>query len=158
MPSQTDKALDRADQADPAGAEVDPWDQPLDAETEGQIKSAEEKVRELEQKLSADTEAWMPHPGETLSGTVIAIDTRTSDYGAYPAITVQRLDGSELVFHAFRTVALNEVLRQKPKPGDLIAILYVGQVKGTDYHGYRVKIGGLREQDFDWSQFSEKKK
>lgn len=151
VPKTEDANLARAEQADP-------WDQPLDAETAGQIASAEERVRQLEEQLSSDVEAWMPAPGEVLSGTVVAIDTRTTDYGAYPALTIQKLDGSELVFHAFRTVALNEVIRQRPKPGDLIAVLYTGVVKGADYHGYRVKIGGIREQDYDWSQFQEKKK
>lgn len=139
------------EQAEAAPAQLDPWDQPLDETTEQQI-------RKLEQRLAADQEAWIPEPGETLSGTVTAIEKRKNQFGEYPAITVQTLDGAERVFHAMRTVALNEVIRQAPKPGDLIAILYLGKAKDEDYHRYRVRIGQSRERDFDWSQFAEKKR
>ncbi len=119
-------------------------------------KSEQELLAELEKSLGEDIEAWMPEKGELLSGTIVQIETRRSEFGPYPALTVQRLDGSTVVFHAFRTVAQNEVLRQRPKTGDLIAVLYVGAETGTDYHNYRIRTGGASDREFDWGQFEEK--
>lgn len=116
------------------------------------------QIRELEASLGQEVDAWMPEAGETLAGTVVDVEVRSSQFGKYPAVTVQRLDGTKLVFHAFRTVALNEVLRRKPKVGDVIAIAYFGVTKGTDYHQYKLRIGRANSEDFDWSQFGEKKR
>ncbi len=110
--------------------------------------------KEMEAQLQQDTEAWRGVAGEYLIGTVVNVERRSSAFGAYPAVTVRKNDGTELVFHAFRTVAKNELSRCRPVIGDQIGILYKGQEKGKDFHGYRIRLNRLTAQnDFNWNEF-----
>jgi hypothetical protein len=114
------------------------------------------QLEKLVEQLGQDTEAWMPEPGEMLAGTITGVGVRSSEYGRYPALTVQQLDGTEVVFHAFRTVALNEVIRARPKVGDMIAVAYLGDPKKIGYHEYRIRFAGQAGAELDWDQFEEK--
>ncbi len=109
--------------------------------------------RSLEERLASDPEAWMAEPGEMLVGIVVTVERRESSYGAYPALTIRKDDGDEVTFHAFRTVAKSELVRSRPVVGDRIGILYTGPVKGTDYHGYRIRLDRAVGTEIDWSEF-----
>lgn len=144
-------------QPGPAGVITDdPWDQPLSAEDEAKIEQA--RWKEIESRLRAGEEPWMPEPGEMLVGRIVKIGVRSSRFGDYPALTVRQADGSELVFHGFRTVALNELKRLKPHVGDDIGVVYQGQGKGQDYHGYRIELHREVDAGLDWEQFAMKSK
>lgn len=112
----------------------------------------------LEASLGTEAEAWRPEPGEILSGTIVSIDMRASEYGPYPGVTVKPLGGEPVVFHAFRTVAKNELKRLKPSVGDMIAVAYLGAAKGTDYHGYKIRVSREVGDDFDWDAVKEDKR
>lgn len=113
-----------------------------------------EQIRSLEERLASDPEAWMPEPGEMLVGLVVDIGVRTSAFGKYPAVVIRTDDvGAEYTFHAFRTVAKSELVRARPVVGDRIGILYIGPVKGADYHGYRIRLDRLTGTSIDWDEF-----
>lgn len=129
------------------------------ANTTETSEMASAELKSLEEQLFTDTEAWMAAPGEVLVGLVVNIDRRTSAYGPYPSVTVRKEDGEELVFHAFRTVAKSELSRCRPVIGDQIGILYEGQVKGGDYHGYRIRLNRVASgQAIDWAEWDNDRK
>jgi hypothetical protein len=86
--------------------------------------------------------AWRPEPGDKLIGVVADLDERASQYDedAYPVVTVETDDGRELAFHAFHTVARNELAKQRPQIGDRIAIRYAGRPAGKSYEAYRIVV------------------
>lgn len=72
-------------------------------------------------------EAWMPEEGDKLIGIVTDIDTRSSEYGDdYTILTIETEDGEAWAFHAFRTVARNEVAKANPQVGDKVGVKYLG--------------------------------
>lgn len=88
--------------------------------------------------------AWRPQRGDVLIGEVVAIDERRGfAERLYPIVTVlENETGKEVAFHAFHTVAKDEILRLEPKVGDTIGIAYLGLVEKEDsrYELYRVKV------------------
>lgn len=107
---------------------------------------------DLDAALDQDyAEGWKPQPGEKLIGTVTAISSREGDYGRYPIITVKKEDGTEIAAHAFHDVLREELVNAKPQVGGRIAIKYVGQPAGKNYHVYRVRT----DTPTDWNQFGD---
>jgi hypothetical protein len=92
-------------------------------------KHTEESTPAVEIPLYAriqGAKAWRPTPdraeAEALTGTVVAITTRTSEYDTYPVVVVDT--GAEfLAFHAFHTLALDQLKTLKPTPGESITIV-----------------------------------
>src|SRR5207249_1581968 len=83
----------------------------------------------LEERLDSFPEAWRPEtPGEKLIGEVTDVDMRESEYGdPYPILTVlSEEDGQEHAWHAFHTMARNEVAKKKPQIGERVGIAYGG--------------------------------
>lgn len=114
-------------------------------------------TRSLSDRLDSFAEAWKPKPGDKLIGVVVDLDERTSDYddGApYPIVTVETDDGQELAFHAFHTVARNELGKQRPQLGDRIGIAYHGKPEGKSYESYRVIVEHAEPQakTLDWDK------
>lgn len=93
----------------------------------------------LEDRLDRDSESWRPEPGDKLVGTVVEVSTFQGDYQPYPVIEVEKDDGTVWAFHAYHTVAKNEIARLEPAEGDKIGIKYFGKVKtkpGSKYDSY----------------------
>jgi hypothetical protein len=71
--------------------------------------------------------AWKPAKDRTadamLTGTVVAVVSRTSDYGTYPVVVVDTGEDTFAAFHAFHTVALEQLKQLKPSPGEAITIV-----------------------------------
>lgn len=73
--------------------------------------------------------AWRPAKDRTsdemLSGTLVAITRRGDDgeYGAYPCLVIDTGEPSFRAFHAFHTVAQQELKKLKPTPGESITIV-----------------------------------
>lgn len=91
-------------------------------------------------RVDSFPEPWKPNVGDKLVGEVTEVGTRLSEYGDYPLVGVMTESGDELVFHAFHTVAKNELARQRPKVGDQIAVKYFGRDDDRGYERYRVLV------------------
>jgi hypothetical protein len=74
----------------------------------------------IEDRLGNKPVAWIAeNAGDRVIGKVVSVTTLTGDYGPYPAIEFEEKGtGKLLVFHAFDTVAKNEVEKQNPQRGD----------------------------------------
>src|SRR5206468_3062798 len=113
-------------------------------------------MKTLDERLDAFAEPWKPEPGDKLIGEVADLDERESEYGSYPIVTVLTDEGEELAFHAFRTVAKNELAKVRPQIGDRIGIAYHGKPDGKDYELYRIIV----ERDeapkaLDWDKHAD---
>lgn len=95
---------------------------------------------DLDERLEAQTEAWMPEPGDKIVGTVVELSELESQYGTYPLLVLATEDGREMAIHAFRTVLKNEVAKKRPQIGDKVGIKYFGQLPDKDFHGYKLVI------------------
>lgn len=80
--------------------------------------------------------AWKPAKDRTtdemLKGTVVAIQRRESEYGAYPCVIVD-VEGEEAfrAFHAFHTVSRDQLKALKPSAGESICIVAHPPVKAN---------------------------
>ncbi len=93
--------------------------------------------RTLEERLESTAEPWKPTPGNRLVGQVVDVDSRTTEFGTYPIITVLTEAGDEFAVHGFHAVLKNEFAKRRPRIGERLGIKYLGrQEKG--YEGYRV--------------------
>jgi hypothetical protein len=83
------------------------------------------------QKLRKDhPDVWIPvEVGDSLEGNVMDVDTAWSDARGdyYPLLVVLTRDNIELKWHAFETVADNQVMKLQPVPGEEIIITYKGE-------------------------------
>jgi hypothetical protein len=89
--------------------------------------------------------------GETISGEVVQIARRVSDYGEYPVITMKLNDGSLGTLHAFHMIVQDRLKELKPQKGDILFVAYAGErtknnptadevAKGRDkYHLYNLE-------------------
>lgn len=110
-------------------------------------------MRNLAERLDLFAEPWMPGLGAKLIGEVVDLDERENEYGSYPIVTVLTDEGAELAFHAFRTVAKNELAKQRPQVGDRIGIVYLGKPEGKDYELYRIKVErDEQSKSIDWDK------
>jgi len=113
-------------------------------------------MRTLHDRLDSFAEAWRPEPGDKLVGRIIDIDERDSAYSEvpYPIVTVETDDGQEMAFHAFHTVARNELAKQRPVIGNRIGIAYHGRPEGKSYEAYRVIVERADSQPkaIDWDK------
>jgi hypothetical protein len=73
-------------------------------------------------------------------------------------VTIETEDGSEHAFHAFHSVAQNELARVRPCVGDRLGVKYLGKVSGANarssYHGYRIRTAGTRS-GVNWARYGE---
>jgi hypothetical protein len=90
--------------------------------------------------LDSFAEGWRPNAGDKLTGVVIGLETRTTEYGEYPIVTVRTDDGTDFAFHAFHTVAKRELEKLQPRVGDWIGIAYHGPHTTKGYERYRIII------------------
>lgn len=114
----------------------------------------------FEERLEAGlAPAWRPDKDDpaVLIGKIIEISQGTSEYEPYPLLVVQQDDGTEKAVHGFHTVLKNELIRQKPQPGERIGIKFLGEQatkpgsKFKSFIGYQVKIDRA-QSEFDWSK------
>jgi hypothetical protein len=106
----------------------------------------------LDERLDSFAEPWKPAPGDRLVGEVTDLSERENEYGSYPIVTVRTNSGDEFAFHAFRTVAKNELAKARPQVGDKIGIAYHGKPAGKDYELYRVIVERDDQPTMDWDK------
>lgn len=104
--------------------------------------------RSLDDRLDSTAEAWKPKAGEKLIGAVVDVDSRTTEYGTYPIVTLRTDTGDELAFHAYHTVAKNEFAKRQPRLGERIGIKYIGK-SDKGYEAYRIVFEAAAPPDWD---------
>lgn len=71
--------------------------------------------------------AWRPKADRTedemITGTVVAIVPRTSDYGRYPVVVLDTGKNTFEAFHAFHQVAIDQLREVKPAAGETLTIV-----------------------------------
>jgi hypothetical protein len=69
----------------------------------------------IKDRLDAEyAPAWKPRSDETVTGEVVALDSRLGwDDQPYPILTIRTEDG-EVAIHAFHTVLRNELAAKHP--------------------------------------------
>lgn len=92
--------------------------------------------------------AWRPGEGETLTGAVAHREMRTTDYGAYPVLYIEKDDATLVAVHAFHSTLKAGLVERQPQKGEFISITYAGlklsnsrKDKGgnpVEYHHYVV--------------------
>lgn len=93
-----------------------------------------------QQAANSRDDVWIAaEEGDELRGKVIDLDTAWSDAraknhpdGWYPLLTVVREDDKIVKWHAFETVAYNEVIKHEPMPGETIRVVYLGEGKAKE--------------------------
>jgi hypothetical protein len=90
--------------------------------------------------LDAFAEGWRPNVGDKLIGIVIGIESRTTEFGEYPILTIRTDEGDDFAFHAYHTVAKREIEKLQPRVGDRIGIAYHGPHPTRGYERYRIVI------------------
>jgi hypothetical protein len=99
--------------------------------------------------------AWRPDQGDTnpLVGTVESLGQRTHEkYGTYPMLVVETDDGRRC-WHAWSTVARQQLTDADPRPGDMVAVAFEGErvstSSGVAYKLWRVEVERAPERAFD---------
>lgn len=85
--------------------------------------------------------AWRPAVGDTLTGAVAHMEKRTTEYGTYPVVYIDR-DGILVAVHAFHQTLRDGFKDLKPSRGDFVSITYAGTKesnKRTDSKGDAVE-------------------
>lgn len=103
----------------------------------------------LEDRLDSYAEAWRPKAGEKIVGEVIDVDSRTTEYGTYPIVTLRTDEGTELAIHGFHTVLKSEFSKARPEVGDRIGVKYLGKHEPR-YESYRVVRERAHGAALDW--------
>lgn len=104
-------------------------------------------TRTLDERLDSTAEAWKPGPGDKLTGVIVDVDSRTTEFGTYPILTVVADDGREVAVHAFHTVLKNELAKRAPRIGERIGLKYLGKSE-KGYEAYRVVWSDLVPPDW----------
>ena len=103
-------------------------------------------------------EAWSPEPGGTIAGTVVSIDARDGGYGPCPIVTIATVEAF-IAFHAFHSVAKNELAKLRPQVGEKLVIVYNGKRNSKSgrgsYHSYSVSMPDRPKTDFSWAKYGE---
>ena len=105
-------------------------------------------ARSLQDRLDSSAEAWKPNVDDSVIGTVLAVDERTTEFGTYPIVTLMTDDGDEVAVHAFHTVLKSEFARRPPVDGERLGIKYLGK-SPKGYEAYRVVWENTRPPNWD---------
>jgi hypothetical protein len=94
----------------------------------------------LEDRLNEpEPERWEPEPGDSLVGTVEALEQRVGSWKPYLVVDIRQDDGEIRRWFATHTVAKSELAKLRPKAGERIGVRYLGtHAKG--YENWRVVL------------------
>jgi hypothetical protein len=91
-------------------------------------------------------------PGTEIAGTVARLDVGETEYGETKIVVIDPGDGNLRSVWLFHDALLSQMKKLKPRPGDVIAVRYLGKQKsgnGRSYHAYTVTSDKERP-GFDW--------
>src|SRR5690348_14851175 len=90
--------------------------------------------------------AWRPEPGDTITGSVVKVIGRTSEFGSYPIAVLDTGSKEYTAVHMFHTLLREQAKDVKLSSGHDVSIAYVGRVeskkrrdadgKPVKYHNY----------------------
>lgn len=101
----------------------------------------------------ATAKAWMPQPGDDVTGVMRHVAGRTTEYGTYPVVYLEPVDeegniGEMIAIHAFHTTLKDGLKELAPARGSTLRIIYHGTVESrkrkdskgeaVSYHHYTV--------------------
>jgi hypothetical protein len=75
----------------------------------------------------ANAPAIRLEPGQTVSGEIIQIASRTSEWGIYPVLTLKFVDGKLGTLHSFHQLMTDRLKELKPQNGDMLFVAYGGE-------------------------------
>lgn len=89
-------------------------------------------MTDLNETLAIRTaRGWRPQPGETLEATLVALEKREGDYGAYPCLIYRTDEGQYVAVHAFHDVLKDEYAKLhaagQTQPGRRHTVHYAGR-------------------------------
>ena len=101
--------------------------------------------RDLRKELEQDDGTYPPSiilkPGDVLSGTLSRYNGATTKYGdCIIAVIENEVDGKPVSLWITHTVLKNEFARQKPRPGESIAVKYFGEDSARGYHRWKLLV------------------
>ena len=108
-------------------------------------------------------EAWRPNPGDTVDGTVVHLQMIDGEYGPYPCLTLDTVEGFVNI-HAFHGVLQGRLKALRPGPGSELRITYHGKKEGNkvdsqgnkrSYHAYTVVDPTAPAESFTWDKVGE---
>lgn len=78
---------------------------------------------------AVEPQGWRPSEGDTLTGTVVDLDSGWSDYqnADYPIVHIRQDDGTVVAVHCFHHVLLKQMVAKQPRVGDRIEVSHLGQ-------------------------------
>jgi hypothetical protein len=106
-------------------------------------------MQSIDERLESTAEPWKPEFGDKIVGTVVDVDSRTTEYGTYPIVVLETDAGDEIAVHGFHTVLKNEFAKRPPTLGERIGVKYLGK-SDKGYEAYRVVFAKRVEPD--WRQ------
>ena len=128
------------------------WSPEMEQRYDMLLEEAIERAEKLEREVASTAVAWMPQPGDRISGVIVAIAQRQTDkmvaegYDPVPVYTV-RSQGRKWDVWAHHSVLRGELEKQAAAVGSIVAIEYGGRAdrgrqrgKGG-YASYVVKVG-----------------
>jgi hypothetical protein len=79
--------------------------------------------------LIGEATGWRPEIGDEVEGQMLGIRVGTSSFGGtYPILFVIDKESDEPVsLHAFHEVLRNEIVKQRPKPGETVYVKFLGE-------------------------------
>ena len=103
--------------------------------------------------------AWRPEPGDTITGTVVTIRARETEYGKHPVVILNTGEENYTAVHAFHGVLKNKLFELKPGPGTRLTVGYQGKVDGKErpYHSYTAfdPDASYEAEEFNWDDDPE---
>lgn len=95
---------------------------------------------------SPHARAWRPDQGDDnpLFARLVAVGVRVHErWGPYSVLTLATEDGEVVCWHAWGTVARQQLLDARPEVGDLLAVEDLGRrtsAAGLEYHAWRLEV------------------
>ena len=112
------------------------------------------RVARLRERAENEPPAsWVPEAdGEYIAGKLVRYERGTTAFGDQIIAILQAPDGTERAVWLLHAVLHNEFSRQRPRPGELVLIRYVGRrqaASGAPYAAYRVEVD-REDAPLDW--------
>jgi len=106
-------------------------------------------------------ESWIPKKkDEALAGKLVKVDKGNTAFGPCKIAVLETEDGTKRSVWLLHTTLVSQFEQANPSIGDIVAIVYLGQVKSkteghSDYHSYRVVSDGNEGGPIDWASEKE---
>jgi hypothetical protein len=112
--------------------------------------------REIDQ-YTDDIPFWDPAPGDSIIGTLISVDPRTTQFATeVPVLTIRSDDGKLTEVWASHTVLRSELKKLKPKVGRPLAIKRLADpAPPAKYRRYKVFLEASDQPEFSWDDVPE---